>query len=223
MKKNNKQINNKMNTKIRSHRGGALSLVVTLFTIAILSLSVKASSVLLDGTSVTNVNAAYNAPYATNSAGVLTVVTNNYQNGQVPGASNVMYQLSTSQGAQPSFGTNGFLPALVDNTAAGFPGSPSGPGKNVAIEISGALMATNATSTAVVLQFAMTDAGKVWTTNFFTAAYTVPINVTQPAGGVWTTNIDIGAHQYVALQQINNPGVAALTNIVVRIGNKPGL
>jgi len=210
-----------MNTKIRNHRGGALSLVETLLTIALLfllSFSARASSVLLDGTSITNANCAYN--FTTNGVGG---ITNNYQNGQVPGASNVMYQLSTSYGAQPYLGTNGFLPALVLNTGAGFPGSINGPGKNVAIEISGVLMATNATSTAVVLQFAMTDAGKVWTTNFVTAAYTVPVNVTQPTGGTWVTNFDIGAHQYIALQQINNPGVAAFTNIVVRIGNKPGL
>lgn len=206
-----------MNTKIRSHRGGALSLVVTLFAIAILSLSANASSVLLDGTSATNYNATYNALWGGSG------LTNNYQNGQVPGASNVMYALNISQGGQPSYGTNGFLPALVLNTAGGFPGSVSGPGKNVAIEISGYLMATNASSTAVVFQFALTDSGKAWYTNFISAAYTVPVNVTQLAGGVWITNLDIGAHQYIALQQINNPGVAALTNIIVRIGSKPGL
>ena len=178
----------------------------------------KASFVLLDGTTITNNNVAYNS--GTNSSGV---VTNNFQNGTVPGASNVLYALNITSGSQPGLGTNGFLPSLVLNTAGGYPGSLTAPGKNVAIEVSGALMATNATSTAVVFQFALTDAGKVWTTNFITAAFTVPVTFTTPTGGCWITNLDIGAHQYVALQQINNPGVAALTNIVVRIGTKPGL
>ena len=197
------------------------TLLVMLVVLIALSFSARATSVMLDGTSSTNVNVAYNNPAGWNAT--TFVATNNYQNGTVPGASNVMYELNTTYGTQTLHGTNAALPAFVINTAGGYPGSMTGPGKNLAIEISGQLMATNATSTAVVFQFALTDSGKVWYTNFISAAYTVPINVTQLAGGVWLTNLDIGAHQYVALQQINNPGVAALTNIIIRMGNKPGM
>src|ERR1017187_7492779 len=131
-----------MKNQIRNYRGGALSLVATLFIAVALSFSVRGSVILIDGTTITNVNVAYNA--YTNVGGI---TTNNYQNGQVPGASNAMYELNTSYGAQTGKGTNGFLPAFVLSMRGGFPGALTGPSKNVSIEISGQLMGTNATST----------------------------------------------------------------------------
>ena len=210
-----------MKTNIRNYRGGAFSLAVILSVIVPLLLFLvpaRASIVILDGTSVTNWNVA-NCSW-TNTAGA---VTNNYQNGQVPGASNVLYQLSTSLGDQPYRGTNIYLPALPISMRGNYPNSLTAPSRMLSVEISGYLMATNATSTAVVFQFAKTDSGKVWMTNAFTAAYTIAVNSTTPTGIVWMTNIDTGGDGFYALQQINNPGVAALTNIIINMESKPGL
>ena len=181
----------------------------------------SASSILLNGNTVTNANAKYTAlTSGTNSSGV---VTNNFQVGQVPGASNVLWQLNTSYGAQPYLGTNGYLPAFVLDSGGGYPGSLSGPSRMVSIEISGNLMATNATSTAVVFRFAASDSGIVWYTNWYVTTYTIPVNATTDARGCILTNIDFGANEYIALQAIENPGVAAMTNIVIDINCNPGL
>lgn len=180
--------------------------------------STIASTVLLNGNTVTNWNVAYNS--GTNTSGV---VTNNYQNGQVPGASNVFYALNVSLGAQPLKGTNGYLPAFVLNSGGGYPGALNGPSRMVAVEVGGSLMATNASSTAVVFQIATSVSGINWVTNYTTIAYTVPVNSFAPAGNCIITNIDMGGMEYIALQQINNPGVSALTNIIVDINCNPGL
>ena len=185
----------------------------------------SASSILLNGNSVTNANAKYTAlPSGTNSSGV---ITNNFQNGVVPGASNVFYQLSTTFGDQPYKGTNGYLPAFVIDVGGGYPGSLSGPSRNVSIEIGGLLMATNATSTAVVFQFAASDSGINWYSNYYSMTYTIPasgaVALLGMQSGCLLTNIDFGGHEYLALQQISNPGVAAMSNIVIDINCNPGL
>lgn len=212
-----------MNTKIRNHRGGAFSLVITLsvMLLLMLSLSARAADALLNGPSTTN-QVAYNAPWGTNSSGAV-VVTNNYQNGQVPGGSNVLYQISTLNGAQPYFGTNSYLPSLVLNVKGGFENSLTAPARFVTIAVSGLLMATNSTSTAVQFQFYGIDAsGYVTQTNYQTATLIFPVNST-----VSTTNpfvsFDTYGLGYVGLQQINNPGVSAVTNIIVGLHSKSGL
>lgn len=213
-----------MKTKIRNHRGGALSLVVTLTVMLLfmLSLSAQAADALLNGTGTTN-QVAYNAPSGTNSSGNM-VVTNNYQNGQVPGASNVFYQVSTANGAQPYYGTNGYLPALSLNLKGGFQNSLTAPARAVTIAVNGNLMATNATSTSVTFQFYAIDAsGYVIETNYQTATLTFPINSTTTATNGTFLSFDSYAMGYVGLQQINNPGVAAITNIIVDIHSKSGL
>jgi hypothetical protein len=142
----------------------------------------------------------------------------------VPGASNVFYQLSTTYGAQPSNGTNGYLPAFVLNAAGGYPDSLGGPTKNISIEINGSLMATNSSATAVVFQLAASDSGLVWSTNYKTYTLTIPINsTTLTASNCIFDTFNSGGVGNIALQQINNPGVSALTNITIWIGGKPGM
>lgn len=188
---------------------------------ALLAATTHAADALLNGNTSTNFNAIYNAAAsATNSTGV---ITNNYQNGQVPGASNVFYTVSSLTGAQPQLGTNGFLPSLVLNVKGGFQNSLTAPARAVTIALGGQLMATNATSTTVTFQFFAYDAsGLVLQTNYQTATLIFPGN-SVTATNVQFTSFDSQALGYVGLQQINNPGVAALTNIVVDIHSKSGL
>ena len=69
---------------------------------------------LVNGPLYTNYNATYNAsPTGTNTSGT---ITNNFQVGVVPGASNILWQLSSVNGGQPYLGTNGYLPAAVYNS-----------------------------------------------------------------------------------------------------------
>ena len=168
-------------------------------------------------------NAAYNAGFVTNSSGQVIQVTNNFQIGTSPGSSNVFYYLSGNFGAQPGLGTNGYLPAEVFNSEAGYPGTLSGPNNFIGVVIAGNLVATNSTSTAIVAQFAGSVDGTLWFTNYLTVGFTVPINSTVPAGTVVQTNIQLGGVSYLALQQINNPGTAALTNILIEVNGKAGL
>jgi hypothetical protein len=211
-----------MNTKIRNHRGGALSLVVTLSVMLLLSFSAQAADAFLNGTTTNNL-VAYNAPWGTNSSGNM-VVTNNYYNGQVPGASNVFYQVSTLNGAQPYFGTNGYLPALVLNLKGGFENSLTAPAKDCTIAVNASLMATNSTSTALTFQFYGMDAdGLVVETNLQTITLTIPVNSLGTTTNGTFQSFDTLALGYVGLQQINNPGAAAVTNIIVSLHSKSGL
>ena len=182
------------------------------------TVNLKASVIVLNGNSVTNNNVAYNS--STNSSGV---VTNNFQNGVVPGASNVLYELSTTYGKQTGKGTNGYLPAFVLSALGGYPGSLSAPTRNVSFEISGVLTATNASSTAVVFKFAASNDGLIWLTNYQSITYTIPVNATGIATGCLLTNVDVGGTGYIALQEIDNPGVAPMTNIVINLTGKSGL
>ena len=86
-------------------------------------------------------------------------------------------------------------------------------------------MATNATSTAVVFRFAGSVDGVLWATNAFVFTYTIPINSLTPNNvpSSVLTNTATGALPYMCLQDIENPGVSALTNIVVEVSGKPGL
>lgn len=160
----------------------------------------------------------------TNTSGIYT---NTFQNGQVPGASNVVYQLAAGNGLQPNFGTNGFLPSSFVNLEAGYPGTLYGPQNFTTIIASGNLMATNASSTAVVFRFAANiDSAAyptgLWITNYAVLTMTIPVNTlnsTQPVTNTFST----GGWANLALQAIENPGVAALTNIVIEVNGKPGL
>ena len=208
--------------KNQTYIGGAFNLVKIMVIICVLalfaSLTASATVVFLNGNSYTNANAAYNS--GTNSSGV---VTNNFQLGVVPGASNVLWQLSKTQSAQPYLGTNGYLPALTFSALGNFPNSLTAPTRNVSIELGGVLTATNATSTAVVFKFAASNSGVNWLTNYYSFTYTIPVNATNIATGCLLTNIDMGGTATLCLQEIDNPGVAALTNIVVNMTGKSGL
>lgn len=196
-------------------------------TLAASALVAKASIffTLMNGNLYTNNNVAYNS--GLNGAGA---VTNNFQLGTCPGSSNILFALTPSSGQQPQLGTNGFLPSAEVNSdggtppnfIGGFPNTLYAPWNNTCIGVYGSLVATNATSTAVVFQFATSIDGTIWQTNYQTVTMTVPVNSFSPTGLV-TSTFTTGGNCYVALQQINNPGTAALTNIVVELNGKPGL
>jgi len=177
---------------------------------------------LLDGRTSSVINVPLYG--GTNGSGIYT---NTFQNGQVPGASNIVYQLAGSTGLQPNFGTNGFLPSAVDNLT-GYPNTLYGPQNYVTIVTTGNLLATNATSTAVVFRFAAsadggTGSAGLWVTNYAVVTLTIPINATSSTQPCSTNTVATGGWNYLALQAIENPGVSALTNIVVEVSGKPGL
>ena len=188
-------------------------------------------SILMSGAGSTNVGWALNSGTNTSS-----VNTNNYFPYTVPGASNVLFTLSTSFGAVPPVpsgyltntppGTNAWpptLPAVVFNPQGNYPNTLYGPYNNALLVETFNLMATNATSTTITEQFAGTVDGVLWQTNALTLTYVVPANSLTPTNGIescqWTTT----AWPIYALQQINNPGVAAMTNIVMEVNGKPGI
>lgn len=180
---------------------------------------------LLNGNLYTNNNVAYNS--GTNGPGV---VTNNFQLGVVPGASNVFWALTQQSGQQPQLGTNGFLPSAEVNAdggtpptfIGGYPNTLYAPWNNTTIGVYGNLVATNASSTSVTFQFATSIDGTVWQTNYQTMTMVIPVNSLVPTNLI-TSSFTSGGNCYIALQQINNPGVAALSNIVVEVNGKPGL
>jgi hypothetical protein len=171
---------------------------------------------LVNGTYYTNNNVAYNS--GTNGAGT---VTNNFQLGTVPGASNVLWYLSGSIGAQPGGGTNGFLPSAGIMPQGNYPNTLYGPWDNTSIITKMSLMATNATSTTITVQFAGSIDGQIWYTNYYTQTYIIPINSLTPVIPVAYSNV-VTHLPYFALQEIDNPGVSALTNIVIQASGKPG-
>lgn len=162
-------------------------------------------------------------------------ITNNYQNGTVPGASNVLYFLSINNGSLPPItttnalgsigGTNAWppvLPAASFSPQGLYPNTLYGPYNNFVLGGYCTLMATNATSTAIIAIFAGSIDGIYWQTNVLVLPLTVPINSFSPTNFI-TINTTSGGWSYYALQQVNNPGVAALTNLVLEANGKPGL
>lgn len=205
----------------------------TLVSLAV-SLGLSAQAVqynLLNGNLYTNANAVYNQiASATNSSGVYS---NNFQLGVVPGASNVFWTVSNVAGTQPTYTmtnpTPSFLPALPFPLAGtpptgigGYPNTLYGPANNVTISVSGALMATNGSSTTITFTFAGYD-GTLITSNYLSMGYIVPINSTTATVPTLTTNITTGGMPWLILQNINNPGVAAFTNAVIDLNTKPGI
>ena len=174
----------------------------------------------INGNLYTNATAPYYQSVAnTNSSGV---ISNNFQVGVVPGSSNVFWTLSTSQSYQVNNGTNVLWLPSEPISLIGYPGTLYGPANNLTVAVTGSLMASNASSTSLVFQFAGYD-GYLWITNYLTMTYIVPVNYSNAVTTVLSTNIQTGGMQYLALQQINNPGVAAFTNIVLDFATKPGL
>ncbi len=89
------------------------------------------------------------------------------------------------------------------------------------IAVKADLPATNASSTSVIIRWAGSVDGSLWKSNYITTTYVIPVNTTQ--AGLYLTNTLTGALPYMCIQQIENPGVAFLTNIVVEVSGKPGL
>jgi hypothetical protein len=193
-----------------------LMLLICLFILIGISAARAVTYSLVNGPAYTNVNAAYNS--GTNGSGA---VTNNFQVGVVPGASNVLWYLSGSIGAQPGGGTNGFLPSAGFAPQGNYPGTLYGPWDNTSIIMSGALTATNATSTTITARFAGSIDGAIWYTNYYVQTYIIPVNALTPVIPVAYSNV-VTHLPYFALQQIDNPGVAAFTNIVIQASGKSG-
>ncbi len=178
---------------------------------------------LMNGPASTVINAPLNG--GTNTSGVFT---NTFQVGQVPGASNIVFQLAGGNGIQPLNGTNGFLPSAYFNSEPGYPGTLYGPNNFTTIAITGNLLATNASSTAIVFRFAAniddaTYPAGLWVTNYAVITLTVPVNGLVSTQPVVTNTIAMGGWKNLALQAIENPGASAITNIVIEVNGKPGL
>lgn len=204
--------------------------LIALVSAFVLNSNAANFTTLMNGYAYTNANVPLFS--ATNSSGVWS---NNFQIGTAPGASNILFALSANSGTQPYSGATGLLPAFSYNTEIGYPNTLYGPQNYTTIVINGFLMATNATSTAVLFKFASSiDGGTstntlgtstpqaIWVTNYTVLTMTIPVNsfnATQPV----TNTIATGGWGYLNLQAIENPGVAALTNIVIEINGKPGL
>lgn len=195
------------------------NLIVSLSVIG-LAISAEAGNytTLLNGNFYTNNNVAYNS--GTNGIGV---VTNNFQLGTIPGSSNVFWYLSTTVGAQPGKGTNGYLPSTGFAPQGNYPNTLYGPYNNTLVGGIFQLVATNSLSTTVTAQFAGSIDGLYWQTNAFSLAWIVPVNSLSPTNGLETYGFTSGAWPYYALQQINNPGANAVTNFVLEATGKPGL
>lgn len=170
--------------------------------------------------STTNVTAAYNNAAGLNSSGA---VTNNYIIGTVGGASNVFFYLSGTTGTQPALGTNSYLPAAAVSPQGTYPGSLYGPYNNMAVVVSANIMATNATATSISFRFAGSIDGVNWFTNFYVHNYNIPTTSTTAVTPITYSNVVTYAVPFICLQEIDNPGVAAVTNILVEVSGKPGL
>ncbi len=173
---------------------------------------------MLDGRLYTSANVAYNS--GTNGAGT---VTNNFQLGVVPGSSNVLWYLGAGMGLQPGLGTNGYLPSAGIIPQGNYPGTLYGPFSNMGILTTASLTATNASSTTITIRYAGSIDGSLWYTNFYVQTYIIPVNSLTPAIPIAYSNVVTAGMPFINLQQIDNPGVAALTNIIIEASGKPGL
>lgn len=162
----------------------------------------------------TNYNVTVGAS-GTNSSGV---ITNNASTGVVLGASTNFFNLSSTSGNQPN--TN-LWPSVGWTMLTSYPNTYAPPANNLTLYTAGALTATNATSTAITFRYAGSVDGSLWVSNYFVQTYTVAINSFTP--GPILTNTTTGALPFVALQEIDNPGVAAFTNALLEASAKPGL
>lgn len=144
-------------------------------------------------------------------------VTN--QIGVVAGASTNVYNLATGMGTQ---GNTNLWPS-AGFTLVGYPNTLYGPADTVSIATTLSLTATNATSTDITFRYAGSDDGVRWVTNLFSVTYTVPVNVKTAANPTIQTNYSAGALSYISLYSIENPGVAAVTNITLTANTKTGI
>lgn len=200
----------------------AVLLFSLLFVFFVLPASAGNPITLINGNLYTSANASLWS--GTNSAGT---ITNNYQLGTVPGASNVLFYLSPNFGALPAPIplTNNYPPVLpteVFNPQGGYPTTLYGPYANSYEFLQCSLTATNASSTTITFRFAGSPDGFIWYTNLYVQTYIVPINSLSPLIPVAYSN-NVFRVPYVAVQEIDNPGVAAVTNIQITVGGAPGL
>ena len=153
-----------------------------------------------------------NGPLYTNATVVVGASTNQY--GVVLGAATNSFNLSSGIGTQ--LNTN--LWPSAGFSLVGYPNTLYGPFSTACIAINGALTATNASSTTITYRFAASNDGTLWVTNY--ASYTQVIAVNSTTATMTLTNVNFGAIPYLALSSIENPGVAAVTNIVISVSGK---
>jgi len=157
----------------------------------------------------------------TNATIVLQTATNAWttnQVGVVLGSTNNYYNLAAGLGIQTN-PTN--QPSCGFSPQGNYPGTLYGPFKNATFVKSAALTATNSSSTTLTFVYAGSIDASMWASNYYTETYIIPVNK-KTIYAVATTN-DFGAMPIVALQEIDNSGVADVTNIVLEVNGKPGL
>lgn len=140
---------------------------------------------------------------------VFTVVgTTTNVTGVLPGVTTNAYNLGYGIGGQSN--TNLFPQA--GDPLVGYPGTLAGPSRVVTIQAGGALMAGSGTTP---ISFSLSNDGSTWVTNAFTFYYS--------PGTPALTNLDTYGANYICVNQIINTNAAALTNLVLSIGEKPSL
>jgi len=217
-----------------------------LIIFALFALSAQAFNytTLINGNLYTNVNAALYS--TTNSSGT---ITNNFQLGTVPASSNVVFYLSSSAGALPPItttnalgsagGTNNWPPVLPaqpfypgggvnGSGVGGYPNTLYGPYNNLLVAITYQSVFTNNVAGVATFIFAGSIDGVLWQTNLFSLALTTPVysgagTGLAPTNGIEYVAFASAAWPIIALQQINNAGTNAITNIVVEVTGKPGI
>ena len=163
----------------------------------------------------TNLTFSVGAGVNTNTAGALT---NNQFSGVVANATTNYYTLSTGIGTQSA--TNVWPSAGF--TLIGYPNTLYGPFNNTEFYINGGLLASNASSTAIVVRFAGSIDGANWYSNYFALPYTIPATAVTTIGP-WVTNTATGGMPFMCIQQVENPGANVLSNLTVEVVGKPGL
>lgn len=163
---------------------------------------------LIDGRLYTNNTVAVGATYPTNTL----------QLGVVLGAATNSHNMGVTTGVQVN--TNQW-PSLGFSPQGGFPNTLQGPYAQVQIGVYGELPATNATSTSITIRWAGSIDGTLWQSNYLQTVYVIPVNT--KLQGLYLTNTQTGPLPYMCVQQIENPGVAFLTNLVIQVSGKPGL
>lgn len=199
--------------------------VFSIIALAVFAVCANASTIAYPGlmwslpSPATNYNVAVGTT-GTNSAGVYT---NNATTGTVLGASTNTFNL-TSGSLFPSTAqaNTNLWPSVSWGLNSTYPNTYQEPANNLTLYLNGNITATNASSTTITARFAGSPDGINWVSNYFAFTYIVPINSTNATAGS-LTNTTTGGLPFIALQSIENPGVAMFTNVVVSASQKPGI
>lgn len=174
---------------------------------------------LINGSLYTNNNVTVGNSL-TNSSGIYT---NNFQIGVVLGTSNVLFNLGAngSQANTNLWPAVSFTPGGGNGSGQGYPNTLYGPYSATEFYLSFNLVATNTTATTLTTIWAGSVDGINWSTNWLTLTQIIGVNST--GTNAVLTNIVTGGLPWVSLQEIENPGTQAVTNMLFEVNGKPGL